>query len=165
MRFPLLLLVIACALSFACPMGAEEKSGTSSDLDKAWSEVAMQKHDHAPLLERQARLQKDLATSPVAIALFVLEPDLMGLITSVTGIHFLQCGLDGRSFLFIRGFLCLAGQEGKQLRDEQSAKQFFHDDDFGLSSDSAQHAEDRRNSIPRPGSLGYLNPRPIPFPT
>jgi hypothetical protein len=83
MKFPWLLLALACALGFACPMGAEEKSGTSSDRNKAWGKVAMQERDHASLLERQARLPKQLAKNPVAITVFVLDPDLMGLITAV----------------------------------------------------------------------------------
>ena len=87
MRFPFLLLVFACALGFACPMRAEEKSGTSSDLDKAWSKVTIEKRDHGPLLERQARLPMQLAKGPVAITVLVLEPDLMGMITAVAAAY------------------------------------------------------------------------------
>lgn len=55
MRCPLLLLVVACALGFTRSMPAKEKSSAFSDLEKAWSKVAIEKLGHAPLLERQAK--------------------------------------------------------------------------------------------------------------
>lgn len=83
MRFPRPLLVVACGLAAVYPTGAQEKARAPSDLDKAWSKVSTEKRDHAILLERQAKLTMDLAKSPVAITVLVLNPDLMGIITAV----------------------------------------------------------------------------------
>jgi hypothetical protein len=77
------LFIVAGVLGFAGLMPAEVTSGTSTDVDKAWSKVSMEKRDHAPLLERQARLPGHLAKDPVAITVLVLGPDLMGIITAV----------------------------------------------------------------------------------
>jgi hypothetical protein len=128
MRFPLQLLVFACALGFACPMLAEEKSGTLSDLEKAWSKVAIEKRDHAPLLERQAKLPMQLAKSPVAITVLVLDPDLAGMITAVAttydrmenpsevDVTVTEGGLMDDDLLAIRHVVSLAKNSSKQWR-------------------------------------------------
>jgi hypothetical protein len=74
---------LAGVLGFAGLMPAEVASGASADVEKAWSKVSIEKRDHAPLLERQSRLPDHLAKDPVAIAVLVLGPDLMGIITAV----------------------------------------------------------------------------------
>ncbi len=49
--------------------------------------AAIEKRDHVPLLERQAKLPKDLAKSLVAITVLVLDPGLAGMITAVTTVY------------------------------------------------------------------------------
>ncbi len=45
--------------------------------------IAMEEGEHGPLLERQAALPRSMDGSPVGIAVAVLSPDLVGVITSV----------------------------------------------------------------------------------
>ncbi|WP_193212976.1 hypothetical protein [Luteolibacter marinus] len=66
------------------PPAEDEPDRVAPDLEAAWAKVEFAEREHAPLLERQAKIPIELAKGPVAIALVAIEPDLSGLITGVT---------------------------------------------------------------------------------
>ncbi len=134
MRLLWLPIAVACALATACQARAEEKSGPSSNLDKAWSKISIEKRDHAPLLERQAKFPTDLAKSPVAITILVLDPDLAGMINAVSTVYdrmespsevnvtVTEEGLMDDDLLAIRHVVSLARNRNNQWREVKYAR-------------------------------------------
>jgi len=54
------------------------------ETEAAWTKVAFETRDHAPLLERQAKLSPEQAHSAVVVAVMTLQPDVTGLVSAVS---------------------------------------------------------------------------------
>ena len=52
--------------------------------EAVWAKVTLETRDHAPLLEREAKLPRKQTRSAVVITVLTLQPDLVGMISAVT---------------------------------------------------------------------------------
>lgn len=66
------------------PPAALSPTTSTASNESPWDKATIETRDHAPLLERQAALPADLAKTPVAIALLVLDRDMTGVVTDVS---------------------------------------------------------------------------------